>query len=161
MIILLTGQPNSGKTTLGKALQDLFVRSGVYAILIDGDKLREMTHNYDYSEDGRMRNMRDAFAIAMALDDTAGKTMVIIALVAPYRAMRESLKEFGGVIECYLHTSRVHAIKDKRRPVYEPPVENYVDVDSDFPLERSIKTVIDAVVHEPTYSKTTLIRGGL
>jgi len=160
MIILLTGQPNSGKTTLGKALQDLFVRSGVVSVLIDGDKLREMTHNYDYSAVGRERNMRDAIAIAMALDESE-RTMIIIALVAPYRAIREGLKEFGGVLECYLHTNRVHAIKDKRRPIYEPPVENYVDVDTDLPLARCVKIIADEAARNITSSKTTTIRGGL
>ena len=63
MIYLFTGQPGSGKTTLGKKLQIWLQtdkknwRKSVFHI--DGDQLRELFPNTDYSKEGR----EDKFAL--------------------------------------------------------------------------------------------------
>jgi adenylylsulfate kinase-like enzyme len=57
MIYLFTGQPGSGKTTLAKKLQMWLQtdkanwRKSVFHI--DGDQLRELFPNKDYSKEGR------------------------------------------------------------------------------------------------------------
>ena len=65
MIFWFTGQPGSGKTTLGKALLEKL--DGAFHI--DGDDLRGLAHNVDYSEQGRINNIRMAQSIAMFLDN--------------------------------------------------------------------------------------------
>ena len=49
MIIVLFGQPHSGKTTLAKQFPS--------SRTIDGDELRELFANKDYSKEGRIRNL--------------------------------------------------------------------------------------------------------
>ena len=51
MIFWFTGQPGSGKTTLGKALLEKLND----AFHIDGDDLRGLSANVDYSEQGRIK----------------------------------------------------------------------------------------------------------
>ena len=62
MIYLFTGQPGSGKTTLAKKLQfwlQTEKRNWRKSVLhIDGDKLRELFPNKDYSKEGREKNIR-------------------------------------------------------------------------------------------------------
>ena len=65
MIFWFTGQPGSGKTTLGKALLEKL--DDVFHI--DGDDLRGLSANVDYSEQGRINNIRTAQSIAMYLDN--------------------------------------------------------------------------------------------
>ena len=65
MIFWFTGQPGSGKTTLGKALIEKLGE----AFHIDGDDLRGLSANVDYSEQGRIQNIRTAQSIAMFLDN--------------------------------------------------------------------------------------------
>ena len=60
MIFWFTGQPGSGKTTLGKALLGKIDD----AFHIDGDDLRDLSANVDYSEQGRIRNIRRAQSMA-------------------------------------------------------------------------------------------------
>lgn len=43
MIIILTGQPNSGKTTLALILETFLTKRNRTAVTIDGDKLRDIT----------------------------------------------------------------------------------------------------------------------
>jgi len=160
MIILLTGQPNSGKTTIGTQLRDIACRAQYDTILIDGDKLREWTGNADYTEAGRRKNIESAFAIAMALDGY--ETVIIIALVAPYRELREHLKAYGAVLEVYLHTTRKHAVKDTRRSNYEPPESNFIDVDTDQPLAECVETIANEVSRMLSSLCThPIVRGGL
>ena len=82
MIFWFTGQPGSGKTTLGKAL----VKRLDNAFHIDGDELRGLSHNVDYSEQGRINNIRTAQSIAMYLDNKARD--VVVSIVALYLWLR-------------------------------------------------------------------------
>ena len=54
MIVVLFGQPCSGKTTLAKGI--LKYLGPRYTEHIDGDKLRELFANKDFSREGRVRN---------------------------------------------------------------------------------------------------------
>ena len=57
-IIWITGQPGAGKSTIGRALLDSLREDGVDAFLVDGDDLRALTANADYSAAGREANIR-------------------------------------------------------------------------------------------------------
>ena len=63
-IIWLTGQPGSGKTTLANLLKKHFNTSESYknktVVIVDGDDLRDITVNKDYSRKGRENNIKTA-----------------------------------------------------------------------------------------------------
>ena len=56
MIVVLFGQPHSGKTTLAEKLAEKLIDSEI----IDGDKFREAFKNTDYSKEGRIKNLTKA-----------------------------------------------------------------------------------------------------
>ena len=66
MIYWFTGQPGAGKTTLAKQLKDYLHPSNV--ILVDGDDIRDIFQNKDYSENGRRKNIEKAQDISLFLD---------------------------------------------------------------------------------------------
>ena len=59
MVIWLTGQPGSGKTTLANELLLYFKKEGTpkRIINLDGDDLRNINKNKDYSKEGRIKNI--------------------------------------------------------------------------------------------------------
>ena len=57
MIINITGQAGSGKTTIARELEKIVTNP----IVIDGDELRELFVNTDYSEGGRRKNITNAY----------------------------------------------------------------------------------------------------
>ena len=78
MIYWFTGQPHSGKTTLANLLKEKWLP---HAFRIDGDEMRELFSNKDYSEKGRRANIDAAQKIAHYLHNQ-GKD-VIVSLVSP------------------------------------------------------------------------------
>ena len=124
MIFWFTGQPGSGKTTLGKALLEKL--DDVFHI--DGDDLRGLSANVDYSEQGRINNIRTAQSIAMYLDNK-GKN-VVVSVVAPYKWLREEFKTRHNVNEIYVHTTEIRGREHYFAEDYEKPEENYLDIDT-------------------------------
>ena len=93
MILLLFGQPASGKTTLSEAMMSRIgfrVDSPRGAIAIDGDRWREVTRNTDYSREGRMSNLKAAFDMSLYLEREG--FFVVLSFVTPYTEMRELLR---------------------------------------------------------------------
>jgi adenylylsulfate kinase-like enzyme len=85
MILVLFGQPNSGKTTLADEIMKIRYTS----IHIDGDKLREIFVNKDYSKEGRIKNLNRASDIATFMNHIGDD--VIMSLVYPYKETRDYL----------------------------------------------------------------------
>ena len=139
MIFWFTGQPGSGKTTLGKAL----VKRLDNAFHIDGDDLRGLSQNVDYSEQGRINNIRMAQSIAMYLDNKGQD--VVVSIVAPYRWLREEFKERHKVNEIYLHTTEKRGKEQFFATDYEPPQANFLDIDT---TKVSVDACIDQIVKE-------------
>ena len=137
MIFWFTGQPGSGKTTLGRALLEKL--DGAFHI--DGDDLRGLVHNVDYSEQGRISNIRMAQSIAMFLDNK--EQDVVVSVVAPYRWLREEFKARHKVNEVYLHTTEKRGKEKFFVENYEPPQENFLDVDT---TNVSVEACIDRIV---------------
>ena len=81
MVIVLFGQPCSGKTTLANQIQADYY--------IDGDHLRNMFKNKDYSRQGRISNLNRASDIATYLHYNGNK--VVLSLVYPYKEARDYL----------------------------------------------------------------------
>jgi adenylylsulfate kinase len=140
-----TGQPSHGKTVLAKLLKEELEKYDK-VFHIDGDDLRALTLNKDFSEQGRIDNVRGAQKIAHYLHNE--DYTVVVSVIAPYRWQREELKTMLGpdLIELYVHTTKPRerdhfSVKD-----YEAPLENFIDVDTtnDTP-EESISKILKQI----------------
>ena len=140
MIIWLTGQPGSGKTTICKRI--LWDKPGVFHI--DGDDLRDLFDNKDYSEGGRRKNIELAQQIAHYLHKKGSD--VVVSLVSPYKDQRDKFKEKMGdnLVEVYVHTSETRGRENFFVKEYGQPTENYLDIDTtNESVEESVKKVLD------------------
>jgi adenylylsulfate kinase len=103
-IYWFTGQPGAGKTTLSNGLMNRL--SLVNFIHIDGDDIRDIFQNKDYSENGRRQNIQRAQDIAQFLN--AKGSNVIVSLVSPYKDQRDNFKQNPNVVEIYVHTDEIN-----------------------------------------------------
>lgn len=129
-IIWLTGQPGSGKTTLAEAIHKKISEkySKEKIIIVDGDDLRNITTNKDYSRKGRENNIITAQKIAHFLSNK--NFIVIVALVAPYLKIREDFKSVTPVSEIYLHTNEVRGREHFFADDYEKPEKDFLEIDT-------------------------------
>jgi adenylylsulfate kinase-like enzyme len=105
MIIVLFGQPCSGKTTLSKKLNSWIKAQPKRRNLhfLDGDSFRRVFSNKDYTRQGRIKNLNLASVVAHyehSLND-----VVLMSFVYPYQEARQYLNELadGNVMWIYLH----------------------------------------------------------
>jgi len=123
MIIWLTGQPGSGKTTLANELVSKIQseNSSVKIINIDGDDLRNISKNQDYSKEGRIKNISTAISIMRFLCNK--DYICIVSIVAPYKFLRDELKNEFPFLEVYLHTTEIRGREDYFAKDYEIPTD--------------------------------------
>ena len=96
MVIWITGRRHSGKTTLARRLA-----KQLDAEVLDGDEVRALCENADYSDLGRELNQRTIAQRALELE-RQGKN-VIVACISPKLALRQELQsQFKQCIEIEL-----------------------------------------------------------
>jgi len=134
--IWLTGQPASGKTTLANLLLIHFNsrNKNKKYFNIDGDDLRDLFQNKDYSKKGRYTNIRLGMSIAAYLINK--NQFPIISLVSPYRELREEFKSKYNVLEVYLHTTEIRGREDFFVQEYEQPLNNFIEIDTTHQTEK-------------------------
>jgi adenylylsulfate kinase-like enzyme len=117
MIIVLFGQPHSGKTTLAKQFP--------LSRTIDGDELRELFANKDYSKEGRIRNLNRASDIAHYLHRHGNN--IVLSLVYPYKEARDYLNDLdNNVAWIYLTYEGERGREDFHAKDFEQPIEEKV-----------------------------------
>ncbi len=141
MIYWFIGQPGSGKTALADKLKEEVLP---HAFRIDGDEMRLLFDNKDYSMKGRIANIDAAQKIALYLHNQ-GKD-VIVSLVTPYLDQREEFKDdkwFMWEFYCYYDKS----YKTRGREHYhvlnfQEPILDYLEVDTTLDSEdESLKKI--------------------
>tara|TARA_R110000744_G_scaffold89305_1_gene173696 strand:- start:1835 stop:2269 length:435 start_codon:yes stop_codon:yes gene_type:complete len=125
MIYWFTGQPGAGKTTLAKAM---IKKCSDNCIHIDGDELRDIFQNYDYTIKGREKNMNSVLDLCRFLDNK--DFTPVVSVVAPYKHIRNSLKQSNNVTEIYVHTTKIRGRENFFTDEYEPPTEDFIDIDT-------------------------------
>jgi adenylylsulfate kinase-like enzyme len=129
MIYWLTGQPGAGKTTLVKMLYTHL--HPLKPMIVDGDDIREIFNNKDYSEAGRRKNVELAQHLAHFIHNKGG--VALVSLVSPYKDQRDSFRGLIGddnIKEIYVHTTQERGREQFFVENYQPPTENFIDCDT-------------------------------
>ena len=112
--VLIMGLPGSGKTTLAKELSKQLQLRGKSVIWWNADWVREQYHDWDFAEEGRIRQakrMRD-------LADMTECDFAICDFVAPLPAMREI---FAADYTVWVDTNRYNEQYEDTKQLFITP----------------------------------------
>lgn len=152
MIIAFIGQPHSGKTTLAEALQrQLFAAYKKSYPIVDGDDIRKIFKNTDYSREGRIRNLNRISDISRFLVDKYDT--VLISAVYPLSEAREYLESiYEQVYWVHLTYSDVRGrelfhVKDYEVPGIE--LKNVITINTtELDIDQSVIKVMQYVAEK-------------
>lgn len=92
VIVWLTGLSGSGKTTIAAGAEQQLFSMGFVPIVLDGDVLRAgLCRDLGFSNADRDENVRRAAEAALLMAE--GGSIVIVALISPFRAHRQFAAE--------------------------------------------------------------------
>jgi len=110
MIILIMGLSGSGKTSLAKTLTPMF-----NAVWLNADKVREEANDWDFSEEGRIRQANRMKRLAQEARDN--NRNVIADFICPTEDTR---KEFNADYTIWMDTKKVSKFEDTDK-IFETP----------------------------------------
>ena len=110
MIILIMGLSGSGKTSLAKILTPMF-----NAVWLNADKVRKEANDWDFSEEGRIRQANRMKKLAQAARDN--NRNVIADFICPTEDTR---KEFNADYTIWMDTKKVSRFEDTDK-IFEKP----------------------------------------
>jgi adenylylsulfate kinase-like enzyme len=133
MIIVFFGQPHSGKTTLAENMQrELFLIDGKSYPTVDGDEIRRIFANKDFSKEGRLKNLNRISDISTFLADKYGT--VLVSAVYPIKEARTYFESiYNDIIWVYLSYDGERGresfhVKDYEIPDFE--VKNLITINT-------------------------------
>ena len=169
-VIWISGYSASGKTTVGRKVENLLGRMGFRPLFLDGDDLRSIfAGRWGYTREDRVELARVYFRLASHLA-SQGHTVVISA-IAMYDEVRHWLREnVPNALEVYLdvpeeervrrdcRTKQLYSNIRQTSPDYDPPNDGtwYVDnhkVEPERTARRIINRFLDREVSEADYGR--------
>ena len=121
MIILITGLPSSGKTTLARMVSHLFLERGIPHVWFDGKDLREIFEIHGYERENLLRFSKFVSNLSRVLSRKG--FIVLISAVMPYSEMVEIVApDMTILLECDIEKLK------KRGENYERAVRGEIEL---------------------------------
>jgi len=160
MIIAFFGQPHSGKTTLAKEFQkELFIKQKASYPVVDGDEIRLIFKNKDYSKDGRVKNLNRISDISTFLAHQYN--VVLISAVYPIKEAREYLESIHeDVIWVYLTYSEIRGREKFHVEDFDEPekLKNLIRINTtENEIEKCIEKILSVYWQVSDSSRRTQV----
>jgi adenylylsulfate kinase len=122
MKVLIFGLPGSGKTTLARKTVEVLKSEGISCTHINADEVRALYNDWDFSEEGRIRQAKRMKDLTEACDSD----VTIADFVCPYNSLR---LEFGADLLVHMNTIDRGRFENTNA-VYEKPTMARLEFDS-------------------------------
>jgi len=152
MIIVFIGQPHSGKTTLAETVQrELFIFDRKSYPIVDGDEIRRIFKNKDFSKEGRLKNLNRISDISTFLVDKYN--LVLVSAVYPLKEAREYFESiYDDIFWVYLTYNEKRGREEYHVKDYELPdseVKNLLTLNtSELDITQCLKKIMSHVGKE-------------
>jgi bifunctional enzyme CysN/CysC len=136
--VWFTGLSGSGKSTIANLLEKRLHADGRHTYLIDGDNVRHgLNRDLGFTEADRVENIRRVTEVARLMVDAG--LIVIVSLISPYRAERETARgrfEPGEFVEVFVDTPLAECERRDVKGLYAKArrgeLKNFTGIDSPY-----------------------------
>jgi len=105
-VVWLTGLSGSGKSTIGRRVEQLLLERGAHAYMLDGDNVRHgLNRDLGFAPEDRAENIRRIGEVAKLFSEACVVTLT--AFISPYRADRDRVRALlpaGAFVEVFIDT---------------------------------------------------------
>ncbi len=163
-VVWLTGLSGSGKSTLANTVESILFEKGIYTYVLDGDNVRHgLNSNLDFSEEGRMENIRRIGEVAKLFTDAG--MVVLTAFISPYRSDRDRVRalldkdEFIEVfVDCPLEVCEARDVKGLYKKARAGEIADFTGISSPFESPLSPELILNTN-QESIETNTKLLTG--
>lgn len=131
-IYWFTGQPGAGKTELANCLfkkLSFIKKNQKKIVIIDGDDIRSLYQNADYSIQGRRSNVEFVQKLCAFL--IKNDVVPIVCMVSPFACQRHGFISKNDGIEIYVHCNEIRGREGYHIDYYERPILNSKAIEID------------------------------
>jgi len=136
MIIWIIGLSGSGKTTLAKKIKKLADKNNKNLVHIDGDEIRDIFQNKDYTIKGRKLNAQQIFKLCSFLDKNNINVVCSILSIFPNLRKKNQI-QFKKYYEVFIDCDLKKLINRDSKGIYKKfikgKIKNVVGMDIKFP----------------------------
>lgn len=143
-VVWITGLPGSGKTTLARHLVDrLNSESGLRAVLLDGDEIREALEGTGYDLKSRRKLALIYHKLAGVLAEQG--FVVVVSTVSLFHEVHEKNREkLPNYLEVFLDIPIQNLSSGQRSKIYEAPASQNPLAMAEFPADPHVRLTLDS-----------------
>lgn len=138
LVIWMVGLSGSGKSTLARSFENNLHGMGYMTQLLDGDNLRTgINNNLDFSEEGRLENIRRAAEVSKLFANCG--IITICSLISPTNEIRLLAKKIIGgkdffevFVNCPLEICEQRDVKGLYARARNGEIKNFTGIDAPF-----------------------------
>ncbi len=159
--MLFTGLSGAGKTTVSKAVVQDLKKRGYIIERLDGDVVRQhLTADLGFSKEDRDKNIRRVGYVAHLL--TRNKVIVLMANIAPYRAIRDEIRQLIGdylevYVKCPIEICEERDIKGLYKKAKKGEILNFTGVNDPYEEPTNPELVLETDKETIEESKNKVI----
>jgi bifunctional enzyme CysN/CysC len=151
-VIWLTGLSGSGKSTIANELEKQLFAAGMHSYVLDGDNLRlGLNKDLGFTQADRAENVRRVGHVAQLMSDAG--LIVIVALVSPFSADRDSVRELfevGKFMEVWVKTPTEVCIDRDPKGLYKKAatgsIPNMTGIGQEYEEPAHAELILDGTV---------------
>jgi sulfate adenylyltransferase len=159
--LLFTGLSGAGKTTITKAVVQDLKKRGYIIERLDGDVVRQhLTADLGFSKEDRDKNIRRVGYVAHLL--TRNNVLVLMANIAPYRAIRDEIRQLIGeflevYVKCPIEICEQRDIKGLYKKAKKGEILNFTGVNDPYEEPTNPELIIETDKETVEQSKNKVI----
>lgn len=149
IIVWFTGFSGAGKSTIAHAVEERLHHLGCNTFVLDGDNVRSgLCSDLSFSREDRAENIRRIGELARLFIDAG--VIVLIALISPFRADRQRVRELVGpgdfleiYCRCPIEICEQRDVKGLYRRARNGEIQEYTGISSPYEAPEHPALVLD------------------